>query len=96
MPHVAPPELIESVRRKLQRSLTPVALDIRDESPRHAGHSEAAGRFHLRVEVVSPQFRGLDALARHRLVYAALAAELAGPLHAVRLQARTPEEDAAR
>lgn len=96
MPHSAPPELIETVRRKLQQALAPVTLRISDDSPRHAGHSEAGGRFHLAVEIVSAHFRGLDALARHRAVYAVLAEEMAGPLHAVRLRARTPEEPPAR
>lgn len=86
------PDLLTRVRARLDGALAPQALDIRDDSARHAGHPEAAGRRHLRVRVVSSRFDGLAPLQRHRLVYQALGAELAGELHALGIVARTPEE----
>ncbi|MFQ5985031.1 MAG: BolA family protein [Alphaproteobacteria bacterium] len=86
----------EAIRVKLDEALSPVRLKIVDESDRHAGHSGARpeGETHFRVEIVSERFRGLDRLARQRLIYRTLAAELAGGVHALALTTRTPEEDA--
>ena len=89
-PKQAPPELIETVRRKLQSAFDPDSLAIEDESRKHARHREAAGRFHLAVRITSRHFEGLSAVARHRLVYEALAEELRGPLHALKVSAGVP------
>ncbi|MGH9484625.1 MAG: BolA family protein [Terriglobales bacterium] len=90
MAPAAPPDLLATVRRKLEAALKPESLVITDDSARHAGHREAAGRFHLNIAIVSARFRGLSGVERHRLVYAALAEELAGPVHALNLDARLP------
>ncbi len=90
MPHTAPPELLARIRSRLEAALEPVSLDIIDDSARHTGHREAAGRFHLKVVVVSGRFQGLTAIQRHRLVYDALAEELSGPVHALNVDARAP------
>lgn len=92
MPLSAPPALLETVRHKLEDGFAPETLEIRDDSARHAQHREAAGRFHLAVRIVSERFRGLGPLERHRIVYEALAEELADPLHALRIEARAPGE----
>ncbi len=48
-----------------------------------------------RVQVVSLSFAGMPRLKRHRLVYKALESDLAdGSLHALSIQALTPEEAA--
>jgi BolA family transcriptional regulator, general stress-responsive regulator len=81
----------------LRAALEPEHLAIQDESHRHRGHAGAAdGRGHFRVEIVSPSFRGRSRLARHRLLYDALAAELQTDIHALAIHAFTPEEWAAR
>lgn len=92
MSYIAPPELIAAIRSKLETVLEPDALEVIDDSARHAEHREARGRFHLKVSVVSGHFRGLSRVERHRLVYGALSEELSGPLHALNLRARAPEE----
>lgn len=89
---IAPPRLLDTVRRKLDDALQPDSLVITDDSARHAGHREAAGRYHLKIRVVSARFRGLSAVERHRLVHAALAEELAGPVHALNVDARPPAD----
>lgn len=86
----APPELLDTIRAKLEAALEPESLEILDDSARHAGHREAAGRFHLKVVAVARRFEGLSAVQRHRLVYDALAQELSGPVHALNVDARTP------
>ena len=84
---------VDRIRAALTAAFDPQRLVIEDESHRHAGHAGAAdGRGHFRVEIVSGAFAGLPPLARHRQVYAALGALLQTDIHAVSVQARTPEE----
>ena len=47
---------------------------------------------HYELLVVSEAFAGKPLVERHRLVYAALAEPLKGPLHAVTLKTLTPDE----
>ena len=51
---------------------------------------------HFKVIVVSDSFAGKTRVARHQAVNALLAEELAGPVHALSIQAHTPEEWTAR
>ncbi|NXX43051.1 BOLA1 protein, partial [Tricholaema leucomelas] len=82
--------LASAVRSKLLAALQPTHLEVLDESWRHGGPPGAES--HLAVVVVSERFAGLAPLQRHRLVHAALHAELAGPLHALAIVARTPQQ----
>ena len=87
-------ERIERIRQALQ-SLQPAALEIRDDSHRHAGHEGARdGRGHFSVDIVSEAFAGLAPLARHRLVYAAVGDMMQTDIHALQVRARTPAEAA--
>lgn len=84
---------IETIRSRLVAALAPDALDIEDESHRHAGHAGARdGRGHFRVRIVSAAFEGRNAIARHRAVYAALGDLMQTDIHALAIDARTPEE----
>ena len=85
-----------SIRRKLGCALSPLRLDIVDESAQHAGHAGArpGGETHFRVEIVSPRFAGLSRIARQRLVHAILAEDLKTNVHALALKTLAPEEDA--
>lgn len=47
---------------------------------------------HWKATIVSAAFIGQSLIARHRLVMAALAQELKGPIHALTLDVRTPDE----
>lgn len=74
-------------------SLSPLSLDIRDDSHKHAGHEGARdGRGHFSVDVVSVAFEGKLPLARHRQVYAALGEMMQTDIHALQIRARTPAE----
>jgi BolA protein len=85
---------VERIRAALQ-SLQPLALEIRDDSHRHAGHEGAKdGRGHFAVDIVSEAFAGLAPLARHRRVYAALGDMMQTDIHALQVRARTPAEAA--
>ncbi|HLY44537.1 MAG TPA: BolA family protein [Stellaceae bacterium] len=86
----------ETMRDKLTRRFAPVRLEIVDESHRHAGHAGARpeGETHFSLTIVAPAFAGLSRVARQRLVYEALADELATRVHALSVTTRTPAEDA--
>jgi stress-induced morphogen len=47
---------------------------------------------HWKASIVSIGFEGKSPIQRHRLVMAALADELKGPIHALTLDVRTPSE----
>lgn len=87
--------IAERIRAKLEAALQPTRLAIADDSHRHAGHAGArpGGESHFRLEIVSAAFAGQSRLMRQRTVYALLAEELAGPVHALQLTTLTPEED---
>jgi BolA family transcriptional regulator, general stress-responsive regulator len=79
----------------LRAAFAPLELEVRDESAKHRGHAGAAGGAgHFRVRLVSERFRGAARLARHRMVYDALAAELGPEIHALALELRSPDEPA--
>ena len=83
---------------KLTAMLKPTVLEIVDNSASHAGHGGSKGlrgsETHFSVLVVSDAFEGLTPVSRHRLVYAALSAELAEGLHALSIDAKTVAEAA--
>ncbi|MFV3127382.1 BolA family protein [Niveispirillum sp. KHB5.9] len=85
------------MRDKLTEALNPQALTIKDVSHRHAGHAGAdqpGGETHFDVTIVSDKFQGMGRVARQRLVYGAVSAELAERVHALSIQALTPDEAA--
>ena len=85
---------MEQIRTRLADALAPSTLVVEDESHRHAGHAGARdGRGHFRVRVVSTAFCGKAPLARHREVYAALGDLMQTDIHALAIDARTPEEE---
>jgi BolA protein len=87
-------QIAERLRVKLTAALNPSRLDIADDSARHAGHAGAggAGETHFDIAIVSEAFAGLGRVQRQRLVHAAVAEELAGPVHALSIKAAAPGE----
>lgn len=84
---------IDRICAALQAALQPTALEVVDDSHKHAGHEGARdGRGHFTVRVVSPAFAGKAPLARHRAVYAALGEMMQTDIHALAIEARTPDE----
>jgi len=79
------------LRRRLEEALRPQALEVLDEGHLHAGHAHA-GRGHYRVRIVAEAFRGLPLLERHRRVYEAVGDLVPGRIHALAIEARSPEE----
>ena len=85
----------QQLRDKITRALAPVRFEIVDESSHHAGHAGArpGGESHFRMTIVSAAFTGKSRVARQRMVYDILAAELASDVHALALTTLTPDED---
>lgn len=86
--------LEQRIRQNLMIALSPIRLDVVNESHLHAGHagSPGTGESHFRVLVVSPLFTGKSRIERHRLVNAALAIELRDGVHALAIKALAPGE----
>lgn len=82
------------IERKLTEALAPQRLEIEDESHKHEGHGgwRPGGESHFHVTVVSGAFEGKSRVERQRMVYAALADEMAGPVHALALTTKAPGE----
>ena len=81
----------ERIAATLRQALGATEVTVEDESALHAGHAGAAsGGGHFRVTVVSSQFEGRSLVARHRMVYAALASEMSYAIHALALTTLTP------
>lgn len=81
------------IRRRLT-ALEPEALELVDESSKHAGHAGAApgGQTHWKLSIVSRRFAGQPTVARHRMVYQALGELMQNPIHALAISARSPDE----
>jgi BolA protein len=84
--------VIDAMRERLA-VLDPVAIDIADDSAKHAGHAGArSGGGHYRLAIVSPRFAGCRTMERHRLVYDALGPLMKQEIHALSIIAKTPDE----
>lgn len=82
---------IESI---LAEQFQPELLEVVNESHMHSvpPNSET----HFKVVIVTENFDGKRKVARHQQIYAALASQLEGPVHALALHTYTPDEWAAR
>lgn len=81
----------DRIETLLQQALKPETLQVTDDSAAHAGHGgfDALGS-HFRVRIVSARFAGASRLARHRLVYDALASMMHHEIHALVLNCQAP------
>ncbi|SFU60050.1 BolA family protein [Halomonas korlensis] len=81
------------IEDKLQ-ALEPTFMTVENESHRH--NVPANSETHFKVTLVSSRFEGMMPVKRHQQIYALLADELAGPVHALALHPYTAAEWAAR
>ncbi|MGL4767340.1 MAG: BolA family protein [Formosimonas sp.] len=81
-------ELEQQLHQRLMQALSPTSLEIVNESHLHAGHAGAAGGAqHFFVRIISPQLSGINRVAQHRLIYAAVHDLMPHPIHALRIDA---------
>lgn len=81
----------DCIQNKLTEALTPVFLDIIDDSPKHAGHSHGGQETHFKIIIESPKFKGLSRVQAHRLINDLLTQEFNEGLHALSIQIRVSE-----
>lgn len=74
--------------------LAPRRIDLVDDSERHRGHAgyREGGGTHWRLVIVADAFAGKSTVARHRMVYQALGDLMQHPIHALNIDARSPDE----
>ena len=83
-----------AITRKLAAAFAPDPLAVENQSDQHSG---PRGReSHFKVVIVSAAFAGQSLVQRHRAVNATLADELRGGVHALSIEALTPEQWHAR
>lgn len=87
------PERVQRITRLLEAALAPESLVVEDDSHKHAGHEGAkSGLGHFSVSIVSAKFNGMNRLARHRAVYAALGDMMQTDIHALAIDAVASDE----
>ena len=73
----------EDIVAKIQASIPDAVVELKDLT----GTSD-----HWEATIVSSMFAGKSLIQRHRIVMAALAEEMKGPIHALTLDVKTPDE----
>jgi acid stress-induced BolA-like protein IbaG/YrbA len=69
-----------------------VAQLIRAGLPGADVHVASDDNTHFAARIISAEFAGKRSLARHQLVYRALGARMGSEIHALSIEALTPEE----
>ncbi len=88
-----PVDEVELILRERLAALSPIRLELIDESAKHAGHQGAkGGGRHYRLLIISAAFSGKPTLQRHRLIYDTLGELMRSKIHALSIQAFAPEE----
>ena len=81
------------IKDKLTAALNPIHLEISDNSVQHAGHAGTEkDKAHCTITIVSAIFIGKTLIQRHRLVYAVLDELMKTSIHALSINALTPDE----
>jgi BolA family transcriptional regulator, general stress-responsive regulator len=89
----SPAERLALIEARITAALAPVdSITVRDDSALHAGHAGAREGGHYAVTIVAGAFAGKARVARHRMVYDALADAMQRGIHALAITAYTPEE----
>jgi stress-induced morphogen len=73
----------DEIKHRIQAALPESSVEVEDWT---------GGGDHFRATVVSPAFAGLSRIAQHRLVYDVFGTEIGGPIHALSLTTRVPEQ----
>lgn len=82
--------LEKQLEEKLTAAFAPQHIEVQCES--HMHNVPAGSEMHFRVLLVTDAFAELRKIQRHQRVYAVLAEEMAGPIHALALHTFTPQE----
>lgn len=84
---------VQQIEERLNAAFEPTELLVKDQSHLHAGHAGAqSGMGHFEVRIVAQAFDGKSLMERHRLVYEALGELMLTDIHALKIQAKSPDE----
>ena len=83
--------LIDDIKSRLT-ALTPLLLEIEDDSAQHTGHKGNNGGGHFSLTIVSSQFCGKSQIIRHRAIYQLLNDLIPNQIHALSIQAIASDE----
>jgi len=88
-----PLERRKEIIRRLNEAFKPESLGVDDEGHLHEGHEGAKdGRGHFRVLIIADAFSGKSMIERHRMVYRAMDEMMRLDIHALAIDAWSPEE----
>jgi BolA protein len=86
-------ERVKAIEARLTAAFSPLKLLVKDQSHLHAGHEGAkSGGGHFHVTIVSEAFKGCAPLERHRMVFSALDSLMEFDIHALRIDAKAPDQ----
>lgn len=83
----------QRITQTLTEAFSPARVNVVDESHLHKGHAghRPEGETHFRVQIAAEAFRGKSRVAIHRMVNAALKGEFDRGMHALAIEASTPD-----
>ena len=81
------------IEELLIAEFSPTHILVKDQSHLHAGHAGAQdGRGHFAVKIVAEAFADKSRIERHRMIYGVLADMMQTDIHALSIDALTPDE----
>ena len=88
---------VAKIEALLRQEFSPTKLQIKDQSHLHAGHAGSRdGRGHYEVTIVADAFAGQRPIARHRMIYDVLGSLMETDIHALRINAFSPDQERTR
>ena len=72
--------------------LKPLNIEIEDEGHLHVGPAGAKSGGHFKLYIVSRSFNNMSHINRHKLIYKTLSELLKTDIHALSINAKSPEE----
>ena len=82
---------IKMIKDRL-KELEPLDIAIEDEGHLHVGHAGAKSGGHFKLYIVSRYFNDLSQINRHKLVYKTLGQLMKTEIHALSINAKSPNE----
>lgn len=78
------------IESKIREALEVTHLEVINESHMHS--VPPGSESHFKLVIVTDDFKGKKAVVRHQIVYAILANEIAGPVHALAMHTYSIDE----
>jgi len=82
----------ETISTQLSNLITVSYFDLKDSTGKHVHHDNFDGGLHLSAIIVSDDFKNLELLERHQLVYNALGSMIKNEIHAFSMKTFTNSE----